>query len=78
MVRLVGRLVCAGSVCVAFYFSFMESFFSGVGHACHRDRGAGWADLPASAGRQLIDLHTGDFLRVTRVGRHKGKSPLPF
>ena len=37
-------------------------------HACHRDQGAGWADLPASAGRQLIDLHTGDFLRVTRVG----------
>lgn len=60
-----------------FLLFFYGIFFSGVEHACHRDRGAGWADLPASAGRQLIDLHTGDFLRVTRVGRHGGQK-VPF
>ena len=73
-----GSVVACGLGMRGSPFFFYGILHPGWAHACHRDQGAGWADLPASAGRQLIDLHTGDFLRVTRVGRHGGKSPLHF
>lgn len=70
--RCVVRSAWSGSL-----FFLWNVIHTGRDTQCHRDRGAGWADPPASAERQLIDLHTGGFFRVTRAGRH-GRQKVPF